>query len=414
MFMPLIKQRIVRKLLCFIPCCVFSVFWNINGFAQPVSVETARMAAVNWIKQHGGVESTSVAQMLPVADKALRNSNPAYYTFTMDKGGWVIVAGDDVAYPVIGYALQGSVSEADMPVAFRAWMEEVEKEIRAATRKNQSSFIVDRVAATNSSAWDMLTRSIDRDRPVKTMSISPLLRTTWSQWRYYNTQCPYDATSDFDNHALVGCVATAMGQVMKYHNWPVTGVGSQSYYHPTYGTLSADFGTTHYDWDSMPSGSVTAYNPAVSTLLYHAGVSVEMDYGPDGSGAYTSAVAIALKTNFRYKNSATYEHRSSYTTSSWEEKIRNELNARRPLVYRGSGTGGHAFVCDGYNGTDYFHFNWGWNGWYDGYFYLSSLTPDGYNFSNYQGAIFGIEPDGKPEPVQQKNMNSVYHLLLGK
>ncbi|MFA4851669.1 MAG: CUB domain-containing protein, partial [Bacteroidales bacterium] len=76
--------------------------------------------------------------------------------------------------------------------------------------------------------------------------------------------------------------------------------------------------------------------------------------------------------------------------------IRTELDNKRPVLYSGFDPSppysGHAFVCDGYQGTNYFHFNWGWSGYYNGYFYLSSLNPGGNDLSSGQEAVIGIYP----------------------
>jgi hypothetical protein len=201
---------------------------------------------------------------------------------------------------------------------------------------------------------------------VEAASAGPLLSTKWNQGQYYNASCPVDAEGT-DGHVPVGCVAVAMAQVMKYHNYPVTGTGSHSYSHPVYGTLSANFGATTYNWASMPD-SLSKYDSDVATLLYHVGVSVEMDYTPDQSGAYMSDAAYALETYFKYSNSLSYVWKSSYSTDEWTTILRTEIDNKRPILYSGHGTGGHAFVCDGYSGSDYFHFNWGWGGSEDNYF----------------------------------------------
>lgn len=180
---------------------------------------------------------------------------------------------------------------------------------------------------------------------------------------------------------------------MNYWNYPTMGTGTHSYVHPTYGTLSANFGATTYGWASMPDpGSASSYNTALATLLYHCGISVDMNYGPTGSGASTAQVANSLVSYFGYASSANYIVRSSYSDDAWKGILIAELDAGRPMEYRGSGTGGHAFVCDGWQATDHFHFNWGWGGSADGYYYLDNLNPDGANFTNYQGAVIGIQP----------------------
>ncbi len=411
-----VKKYILENSLCLLICSSLLAGQSGPALARPVSLETAQQVAVNWIKQRTGAEKNILSTAPGVQATTKQSSSPVLYTINLDNGGWVLVSGDDVAYPVIGYALKGSASPEPIPPAFQEWITDVQKTIRDAAEKAQSALPTNRVSAQNRAVWEALTMPLNKVNSVQATGVSPLLKTTWSQGKYYNTLCPYDSSASnwVDNRTLVGCVATAMGQVMKYHNWPDQGVGTHSYYHPTYGTLSANFGATRYNWGAMPWGSVTEYNTAVATLLYHAGVSLEMDYGPHGSGAYTGSVAVALKTYFKYKDTITYKHRSSFSTDAWENKLRTELDARRPLVYRGRGSGGHAFVCDGYSGTNFFHFNWGWNGHYDGYFYLSDLTPGDHNYNSSQAAVLGIEPDGKPEQTKMLNLTSILSLLLGK
>ena len=368
-------------------CCM-------NGFAAPVSVDDAIQVAENWMTQKTGFYHEVAERVEIILMEDQQGTFPTYYIFNIRQGGWVIVASDDVAYPIIGYSIRGSMNADDqVPPAFSEWMADLEKEIQTAIQDSSMQFADEEIAQIIQDAWETL--NVENyhiiEDPLDT-AVAPLVTTTWSQGRYYNNKCPADSAGP-DGHVYVGCVATAMSQVMKYHNWPTTGTGSHSYTHATYGTLSANFGATTYNWSAMPStGQVTSYNDAVATLLYHAGVSIDMNYSPSGSGAITSKVATALKNYFRYKSSAVYENKSSYSSSAWALKVREELDASRPLVYRGRGTGGHAFVCDGYQGTDYFHFNWGWNGAYDGYFYLNDLTPGSANFTNSQAAIFGIEP----------------------
>ena len=176
---------------------------------------------------------------------------------------------------------------------------------------------------------------------------------------------------------------------MKYHNYPKTGTGSHSY-SSAYGTLPANFGATTYDWGSMPNASG---NNAVSKLLYHCAVALNMDFGPDGSGAYTGSVDNVLEMYFNYDTAAKYVYKSSYTTSGWRNLIRSQIDAGQPVVYRGSGSGGHAFNVDGYKtGNNTFHLNWGWGGSYNGYYLLENLTPGGSNYNSSQGAVINIKP----------------------
>ena len=138
------------------------------------------------------------------------------------------------------------------------------------------------------------------------------------------------------------------------------------------------------------SSSSQVQKEAVATLMYHCGVSVDMNYGPS-SGAVSSKVPSSLVEYFRYAPSATYKTKESYTLDQWVALLKSELDESRPLFYAGNymdnegNTGGHAFVCDGYRSDDYFHFNWGWGGSRDGYFAIGALNPGGGNTGSGSG-----------------------------
>jgi len=223
------------------------------------------------------------------------------------------------------------------------------------------------------------------------------LTTKWDQGWPYNKFCPEDEQGP-GGHALVGCVATAMAQIMKYHTYPEHGMGSHSYYHPDYGMISANFGETTYDWENMPDILTTASQTeidAVALLSFHCGVSVDMNYGPEGSGAQSYAVKTSLINYFGYSPGAQYVAKSSYSDSAWVNLLKYDLDNHRPIYYAGRiapNGEGHAFVCDGYKLGNYFHFNWGWEGYSDGYYYLNNLNPGGYNFTYSQKAIVHIKP----------------------
>ena len=220
-------------------------------------------------------------------------------------------------------------------------------------------------------------------------SVDALVSTRWGQRSPYNALCP--------SECVTGCVATAMAQLMKFWEYPNRGTGSYSYYHSTYGQQSANFGVTTYDWDNMPikanSSSPEPVVNALSTLMYHCGVSVDMNYGPEASSASAMVVANALTSYFRYASSASFELQYDYSDEGWKSMLRGEFDAGRPVFYGGqSDRGGHAFICDGYDNMGLFHFNWGWNGRDDGYFQIGALnTYQGpFNVLNY--SIVGIQP----------------------
>ena len=247
-----------------------------------------------------------------------------------------------------------------------------------------------------------------------------MITTTWNQSPYYNNRCPYD--NNYAEKTVTGCVATATAQVMKYWGHPSTGRGSHSY-SSNYGVLSANFGATTYNWSAMPT-SLNSYSSssqinAVATLMYHVGVAMEMDYGVSatgGSGAFTTSrgdvnypsAENALVNYFKYSSSLYGVSKENFTDSQWKTMLKTELNASRPIIYSGRDeSGGHCFVCDGFNNSDQFHFNWGWGGYCDGYYAVGALNPAPggtggnatYTFNISNQAILGIRPNNSSSSV---------------
>lgn len=311
-----------------------------------------------------------------------------YYIFNTEaKQGFVIVSAENDVYPILGYSYEGIYTDHPGFEAanFNYWMDNYTDQI---IHVRNNSLKADEDIST---AWnDLLTTG---QAPKEIEEVDPLLSTLWNQGTYYNQLCPAD-NSGPGGHVYAGCVATAMGMVMKYHDHPEQGTGSHSYNASGYGNQSADFGATTYNWASMPN-QVNSNNTSVATLLYHLGVSVDMQYSPSGSGAFSSDARDAMVEYFSYSENAQLLPKNSFPIETFTYKIKNELNLNRPVYYSGSGNGGgHAFVCDGYQGDSHFHFNWGWSGYGNGYFYLNNLNPGGSSFNQGQSALFYTYPEG--------------------
>ncbi|MBC8487820.1 MAG: C10 family peptidase [Bacteroidetes bacterium] len=372
--------------------------------ADVVNTEVASQVAKNHFWNYSGTEVyEDITLHLSYTETV--NGLPVYYVFDINtNSGFVIVAADDDVNPILGYSFERNYKDEmdNLPPNFSAWMKNYTDQI-VYVRENLIS-----ADETIVNKWDeLLTFNFE---PGYTDNVDPLLTTNWDQNCYYNALCPPDNGGPC-GHVYVGCVATAMGQVMKYHNYPEQGSGSHSYYCQGYGTQSANFGATTYDWTSMPN-QLYSNNTAVATLLYHCGVGVDMQYSASGSGAFSSDARDALVDYFTYSSDAQLLTKSSFSATAWENKLKNDLNAGRPLYYAGyGGSVGHAFVCDGYQGTNYFHFNWGWSGWYNGYFYVNNLNPGGYTFNQNQEAIFYVYPEGSstltpPDNLQAEIVNN--------
>ena len=366
-----------------------------NVFAKSIDTETAKIVARNFlnIPENSNLESVfNTSNISYDQTSGTTNQQVLFHVFNLPSDqGFIIISGDDNIFPVLGYSLSGKFDENSLPSNFRKWIEGYKKEIQY--------IIENSIKATSEIAekWEDLIKEPASQN--SKMSVGPLITSTWDQGGYYNSSCP--------GGSVTGCVATAMAQIMNYWEYPSQGTGFHSYNENDYGTLSANFGSTTYQWASMPN-NVTSPNNAVATLMYHCGVSVEMDYSPQVSGAYviensptpTACSEYAFTTYFNYANSVQGVERVNYNTTSWIQLLKSELDAGRPIEYAGYGSGGgHAFICDGYDNNNYFHFNWGWGGAYDGYFLIDALNPSGTGTGGGSGgynsghqAVIGIEP----------------------
>jgi photosystem II stability/assembly factor-like uncharacterized protein len=355
----------------------------INGFSQNVPINIAKILAKNHYYQNDKSKGKIDYPIDFSSEYAVKNANDTlYFIFNIaNNKGFIIISADQRAYPIIGYSYNGSYSPTDQPLAFSEWMGEKKQEIIYIKANN--------ISANNAikDKWDNIKTN---SSGVKASSSGPLLHTTWNQDCYYNELCPYAYTGPC-NHVYAGCTATATAQIMKYWSYPNQGTGSNSYSDIPYGTLSANFGTTTYNWSNMPD-NITSSNQDIAILLFHCGVSVNMEYGPSGS-ANPKLPDAGLINYFDYSSRAQWVYKSSYSENDWADILITEIDSLRPIMYSGAGpVGGHSFVCDGYQGSDYFHFNWGWSGAYDGYYYLATLNPGGIDFSSSQCALIKIYP----------------------
>ena len=359
-----------------------------------------------------------------------------FYIFNNTNGpGFVMVSGNDCAIPILGYSGANNCVGGELPDNILSWLGYYEGTIGAAILNGEVA--TDEIAEQ----WNNLRAGNLPSAPKSVTSVNPLIATTWDQDAPFNNLCPGTGS----DKALVGCVATAMAQLMKYYNWPVTGTGSYTYVcndgTHNYGTLSANFGATTYDWNNMlnsypyqNSGSPAQQN-AVATISYHCGVAVNMIYTPEWSGAYVTDAQVAnwdpnyptaekaLKNYFDYSSSLYGAFKQYYTDAQWISMLKNDLDQQHPLIYAGNdqnGEGGHCFLCDGYDNSNNFHFNWGWRGFCDGYFALTGLTPysggsggGNYDYTYYQQAIFGAVPNGGVTPPDPTDCEYLHYPLPG-
>ncbi|MCO6495814.1 MAG: thiol protease/hemagglutinin PrtT [Bacteroidetes bacterium] len=388
----------MKKILLYFFCYLFFLT---TSYSKQIDALTAKKIGQNFAMAYDNTplrKSNSEFTLVftnnyfNTANQTNKKPTNLFYVFNASTSGFVIVAADDIVKPILGYSKEGSFNPNDIPESVQKWLDEYKNQIRYAIENNLQP------SKEIKQEWENYLNSKAPASPIGS-SVDPLVKTKWNQRPYVNDLCP--------NSSVTGCVATAMAQVLKFWNYPATGTGFHSYNHKSYGTLSSNFGSRTYQWDSMPY-LVNSPNNAVATLMYDCGVSVNMNYSPSSSGAYVissqspvqNCTEYALKNYFDYKNTLKGVERKNYSESQWIAAIKKEIDEGRPVIYAGFGSGGgHCFICDGYDEAGFFHFNWGWGGSYDGYFSINALNPAGVGTGGGTGgfnaghqAILGVEP----------------------
>lgn len=366
--------------------------------ANPIGKQEAMKLAMRFLKQKQSTTSTRAKSQRNQLKMVMQCPN-AYYVFNNGNGqGFVITSADDRTDAVLGYAYTGKFDVNNIPVQLKDLLSLYEHEIKTAVRL--------RLKNLKTTSGTRAGLSVKR-------SIHPLIETRWNQGAPYNDACPMGVFE----RTVTGCVATAMAQVMYYHQCPrgETLDTIPGYKSPKIGKVLDTLPKTTFDWKNMlrtyDENANREQKNAVAKLMKYCGVSTEMDYATakqGGSGTVAVELPYALTHYFGYSKAARYADRSGYTSKTWNNMIYEELKEGRPVLYGGVTPtgGGHEFVCDGYESGDYFHINWGWSGLSDGYFRLSVLNPDQQGIGSFEGgyslsqcAILGVKPNEGEEQL---------------
>lgn len=348
-----------RTTTILIAICVSALFANGKQISQNAALSAAR-------------KYSRTGQVAPAKNlRSDKTNNAPYYAFNLEQG-YVIVSGDDEMTELVGYAENGFFDAENVPPQMQLWLDGYAEYVAA-------------VQSGKAKARKILLS----DSP--SVVVEPLVTTKWNQDAPFNNFAP-EYTDDNNNtqRCATGCAATAMAQIMKFHNWPEQGVGHYSYEHQSFGTISSNFSDHVYDWTNM----IDRYNngeysseqaDAVALLMKDCGVSLNMNYGPV-SGASIYSYYPAFKNYFRYTSRTV--NRSGCETAEFTKIITDELQEGRPIIYCGTGEDGvHAFVVDGYDTNYFLHVNWGWGGYSDGYFDMNYMDPTGLGIGGGSGAF---------------------------
>ncbi len=360
------------------------LLYTIPVFATPVTPDAAlnRLQSQNMSKVRGLLQTQHYRISEVMTDD---RGNNTIYLFD-SKDGFIVTPADDALPALLGYGDSPMYDSAgNLPIGFSEWLQYMSQSVSEAAVSGNSIAVAPSVGE----------------------AIAPLCTTAWGQHEPFNTECPeYNGEK-----CLSGCVATAMAQVMKYHNWPAQGKDELEYHAEKISTdIYTDFSQYTPDWKNMLDdySSQTAteqQKQAVAHLLRGVGGSVRMNYFPTASGADVNDATQALLKYWDYSDDIRYMRRSWFSLRDWSQLLYDALKNYGPILYGGfSMSSAHAFVCDGYDGEGMFHFNWGWDGKADGYFAIDFLNPierdepwkTGYNGS--QSALLNIRPRSPENP----------------
>ena len=380
-------KKVFLSMLLLMLCVTYAV-------ANPITQAQALEKAKAFLQKKGTATTTNLNLVYQGRQGSPQHGapvkDPCFYVFNNGQNaGFVIVAGDDCADEVLGYADSGTFAPNDIPSNMEEFLKGYVEEIENARARNLRA---------NSSSPD-----VEMARKV----VAPLIQTHWDQHDPYNQQCPIIG----GERCVTGCVATAFAQVMYYYKWPQgeTKEEVEAYSFTNDGiTYNYDaLPITTFKWDKMKPVYINTgeddedAEAAVAELMHYCGQAVKMEYGVNESGAQQNYIPNALIKYFDYPNDPQSVSRSSYTTEEWDELIYTELKFGRPVLYAAntSGGSGHEFICDGYDGHGLYHINWGWGGLSDGYFRLQALRPsnqgtggsgDYGGYSLNQEAVIGV------------------------
>jgi len=369
---------------------LISFFFVIQVFAEKIDRSDIKLSAVNWLNYKSSNKANHSKKIAKINSFEV-NGLETIFVVEFKRSGFVILSSDDKIRPILGYSLTNNFDFNNMSPGIKNWIDSYSSDIFDMIDKTN---ITD---GSNKKLWNELINNRIETISNKTVIVDPLIQTTWKQGYPYNIYCP---VSNGQN-CVVGCVATAMVQIMRYYQHPLHGVGTYE---------GINFSDQVYNWQIMPNSASTgnSYEQHETALIsYHCGVSVNMNYGVGGSSAYSSDVREALVNHFKYNENAVYKMKYEYSQDEWLSFIDEDLENNRPILYDGATPDvniAHAFILDGSDGDSYYHFNLGWGGVGDGYYYLDNINPLNYSFGDNNGAVFHIFPIEEELPDVIENL----------
>lgn len=400
--MPRLRQCFTSSL-----CLILAA--GCHALAAPVPPDQAHQAAQRWLQAGLVRPNRPMEQWIQgVREHRQPSGEPWYFEVQLAAGGFLLMSTDDELEPVLAFSESGTFDPSpDNPLAQllhhdlenrraeRDWLRSTAQ--ASPTGRNRWAPLL-----PGSSPEDQLMASLPS---VPDLRVAPLVQSRWNQSKVAGRNV-YNAFTP--KNLVCGCVATAMAQLIRYHQYPVAGIGTKTFNISVEGlsqsatTRGGDGLGGPYVWTQMPlipsATSTDAECQMIGALCYDAGVSVNMSYAATGSGSNMNASSRALVQTFKYSNSVCGSAGGELSGNGLLEMIQPNLDAGFPVLLGIAGNGGHAIVCDGYGfsgspATLYHHLNLGWGGNSDAWYNLPDIGTN-YLFNTVNACVYNVFPSG--------------------
>lgn len=379
----------MKKIILFFVVIPFTfLIFPIMGKCQFVTKDEAGIIAKNWVQMKvdfsGSWGKVSAPQIEPVAEMDYNNNLIAYYCMVKPTGAIIISLRKEFG-PVLAYS-EVENFQADQEVAsdfkslFAKNIDTLEVEfgpIEGIPVAGFGEFLIQNKSASWNDVYYYIPGSYNAKINIEKgiddyIQGDTLLDCSWHQGYPYNLNCPDkdcfdDVCYSGKQNALVGCVALAASQIMKYWSWPPYSHSSPPIPIPN----------TNFDWKNMPNRAVcnatTSEKNAVAYLCGLVADYMYTIYGCDGSMATWAQAQPIYPSNFSY-STTDLMLRIGNTQDDWWNAIVGEIDQGQPIHYF---IQSHSVVCDGYeispNGNRFYHMNWGHDNYKTDFYYLDGL-----------------------------------------
>ena len=381
----------MKKTILILTCWLLGL---VPGMAQQRTITDIQQLADSVLNQplrKGGVTRTKRVKTknIVAASEILKGKQDAFYICDAGADGFAVISGDERMTPVLGFAQKGGFDVHNIPDGMQELLNCYAKEYEALTSGKPYR--------------------LSKRRRIEGVQdqVGPLLFTEWGQGEPFNNRCPEWE----DARCITGCIAISTAQTIRYFQYPDSAKGEVKYETRTNKIpIYEDLSTFKFDWSnikgSYKDGATTEECDAVANLVYSCAVAVNMDFGLKESSSNSYNQVLALVENFGYDQDIACIRKDYINTNDWQVLMLNELNNKRPIVYAAQSPtlGGHSFIIDGYKADEdaypFYHVNWGWEGYCNNFFKLSSLDADGDEYSLGHEAIIYIQPENEERDAE--------------